>query len=71
MTTAITYKPLTQSSVYTKTPTETYPTVDMIGPIQVVSRIDTANGIGGTYRKTTPMQGRRATRAAGSWASGR
>jgi hypothetical protein len=48
-TTSITYAPLTQSAVYTKDSNAVYPTVDLIGGVHVVSRVDTANGIGGTY----------------------
>ena len=56
-TTTITYAPLTQSTVYTKDTNATYPVVDMTGPIQVVSRVDTANGIGGTYGTTYSYAG--------------
>jgi uncharacterized repeat protein (TIGR01451 family) len=57
ITTTITYAPLTQNSVYTKDTNGTYPTVDMIGSFQAVSRVDTANGIGGTYSTTYTYAG--------------
>jgi hypothetical protein len=57
VTTTVTYKPLTQSSVYTKDTNGSYPTVDLTGPIQVVSRVDAANGIGGTYSTTYSYAG--------------
>jgi len=49
-TTTISYQPLTNGSVYTKDATSIYPLVDVQAPIYVVSRVDTSNGIGGTYR---------------------
>lgn len=51
-TTSVTYKPLTDSSVYTKGSAATYPNVDLQGAMYVVSRIDTSNGIGGTSGAT-------------------
>lgn len=48
-TTSITYLPLTNSGVYSKDTTSTYPTLDVIGPLYVVQRVDASNGIGGTY----------------------
>lgn len=47
-TTAFTYKSLTDSTVYTKDNTATDPVTDVQGAIQVVSRVDGSNGIGGT-----------------------
>jgi hypothetical protein len=55
--TSITYAPLTQSSVYTKDATATYPTQDISGAIYVTSRVDTANGVGGTYSTTYKYAG--------------
>jgi hypothetical protein len=37
----------------------TFPTLDMIAPIYVVSRLDTGNGIGGTYSSTYSYSGGR------------
>jgi len=51
-TIAITYEPLTHSSVYTKGGNASYPEQDLQGPMYVVSRVDTANGIGGSYSST-------------------
>jgi hypothetical protein len=45
--TTVTYQPLTKSSVYTKDATSVYPVLDIVSPLYVVSRVDTANGIGG------------------------
>jgi Calx-beta domain/Salmonella virulence plasmid 65kDa B protein/Bacterial Ig domain/Insecticide toxin TcdB middle/N-terminal region/FG-GAP-like repeat len=47
--TDIFYKPLTQSSVYAKDVTATYPVIDIKVPYYVVSRVDAANGVGGYY----------------------
>ena len=46
--TAFTYKSLTDGTVYAKDGTAIDPIVDVQMPLQVVSRIDTSNGIGGT-----------------------
>lgn len=46
--TSFTYKSLTDSAVYTRDNTATDPVADVQGTIQVVSRIDATNGIGGT-----------------------
>jgi hypothetical protein len=59
-TTAFTYQPLTNGSVYTKDTTSTYPLVDVQVPIYVVSRVDTSNGIGGTYSTTYSYAGAKA-----------
>jgi Salmonella virulence plasmid 65kDa B protein/Insecticide toxin TcdB middle/N-terminal region/FG-GAP-like repeat len=48
-TTAFTYQPLTNSSVYTKGSGSTYPIVDVQAPIYAVSRVDSSNGIGGNF----------------------
>lgn len=45
----ITYKPLTDSTVYTKETTATYPIRDIRVPIPVVASTTRSNGIGGTY----------------------
>jgi hypothetical protein len=46
-TTTITYKPLTDSSIYTKGNTAVYPYIDLLAPLYVVSGIATSDGIGG------------------------
>jgi hypothetical protein len=51
-TTTFTYQPLTNASVYTKGTTSIYPLVDFAGPIYVVARMDTSNGVGGIYSST-------------------
>jgi RHS repeat-associated protein len=47
-TTRIHYKPLTESSLYTKGSGAQFPVQDVQFPQYVVSQVDTANGIGGT-----------------------
>jgi hypothetical protein len=47
--TSITYKPLTDASVYTKESTGVYPVVDVQAPMYVVSQVSSSNGIGGNY----------------------
>jgi Insecticide toxin TcdB middle/N-terminal region/FG-GAP-like repeat len=56
-TTAVGYAPLTNSNVYTKDTTSIYPIQDTQGPFYVVSRVDTSNGIGGTYSLTYAYAG--------------
>src|SRR6266851_3936661 len=51
-TTAVTYAPLANSTVYTKDTNAVYPLLDIKGPMYVVSRLDASNGIGGTYSST-------------------
>jgi hypothetical protein len=47
--TTITYAPLTKGApVYTKDTNATFPTVDLQGPMYVVSRVEVSDGIGGT-----------------------
>ena len=55
--TNITYQPLTKSSVYTKDSTAVYPVQDLQGPMYVVSRVDSANGVGGNYSSTYTYTG--------------
>jgi len=57
LVTAITYAPLTQGSVYTKDTNASYPLVDMISPIYVVSRVDTSDGVGGNRSWTYSYAG--------------
>ncbi len=47
--TTITYKPITDLTVYTKDTTSTYPYLDFQGPLYVVSKTQTSDGIGGNY----------------------
>jgi len=49
MTTAVTFKSLTDGTVYTKDSTAIDPVLDVQMPLQVVSRIDVSNGIGSTF----------------------
>lgn len=46
--TEISYKALTDSSVYTPLTGASYPFVDVVAPIHVVSSVSSSNGVGGT-----------------------
>ena len=49
---AISYLPLTNSTAYTKDANAIYPVQDVQSPLYVASRVDTSNGVGGTYSST-------------------
>ena len=55
--TALTYKPLTDSTVYTKGSGSVYPTIDFQGPLYTVSATTTSNGIGGILQVTYNYSG--------------
>jgi hypothetical protein len=55
--TSVTYQSIAKGGVYTKDTTSTYPLQDLQAPIYVVSRVDTSNGIGGTYSSTYAYAG--------------
>ena len=57
--TNITYKPLTDNSVYTKYTTSTYPVRDVQAPRYVVSSSSKSNGIGGLYSHSYKYEGLR------------
>jgi hypothetical protein len=59
-TTAITYQPMTQASVYTKDTNAVYPLQDVVAAMYLVSRVDTSNGIGGTASSTYSYAGAKA-----------
>ena len=48
-TTSITYKPLTDASVYTKASDAVFPQIDIQAPFYVVARVDADDGVGGDY----------------------
>jgi hypothetical protein len=56
-TAAVTYKLLTDSAVYTKDNTATDPIVDLQGAMNVVSRVDASNGVGGNLSSTYAYAG--------------
>jgi Insecticide toxin TcdB middle/N-terminal region/FG-GAP-like repeat/Salmonella virulence plasmid 65kDa B protein len=58
-TVAITYNSITNNNgvIYSKGTTATDPTVDVQAPMQVVSRVDKSNGIGGVYSTTYTYAG--------------
>lgn len=51
------YKPLTDSTVYTKETTAQYPQQDLAAPLYVVSKLSTDNGIGGQRQITYHYEG--------------
>ena len=57
---AISYQPLTNTSIYTKENTATDPVVDLQGAMYVVSRVDASNGIGGEASSTYHYVGSKA-----------
>lgn len=59
-TTAVSYKPLPDSTVYTKDTTATYPTRDLRVPLFVVSSYTTSDGIGGNYQMSYFYTGAKA-----------
>ncbi|WP_316185376.1 FG-GAP-like repeat-containing protein [Bradyrhizobium sp. SZCCHNRI1003] len=59
-TTAISYLPLTNPTVYTKDANAAYPLQDMQVPFYVVSRVDNSNGVGGTYSSSYTYVGARS-----------
>lgn len=59
-TTAITYKPITDGSVYTKDTTATYPMLDIQAPMYVVSQIKASDGVGGQFSNTYSYFGAKA-----------
>lgn len=58
--TTITYKPLTDASVYTKSTDAIYPYQDLQLPLYVVSISSATNGIGGTYSTRYTYAGAKA-----------
>ncbi|WP_316228455.1 SpvB/TcaC N-terminal domain-containing protein [Bradyrhizobium sp. SZCCHNR1039] len=58
-TTAVTYAPLTNGGVYTKDTSAVYPLQDWQGPMNVVSRVDVSDGVGGTASSTYAYAGAR------------
>ena len=55
--TNITYKPLTDASVYTKGSGANYPERDFQGPMYVVSQVTSDNGIGGSLSSSYQYEG--------------
>ncbi|CCD95159.1 hypothetical protein BRAO375_4010002 [Bradyrhizobium sp. ORS 375] len=58
--TSVTYSSLTNSAVYGRDSTATYPTLELQIPFYVVSRVDTANGVGGSYSSAYTYAGAKA-----------
>ncbi|MDF0584164.1 toxin TcdB middle/N-terminal domain-containing protein [Bradyrhizobium yuanmingense] len=59
-TIVVAYKALTDASVYTRDTNATDPLIDLRGPMQVVSRVDASNGIGGNVSSTYTYAGAKA-----------
>jgi RHS repeat-associated protein len=66
VSTSITYKPLTDPTVYTKGTSATYPEQDVIGPMYVVSEVDSDDGVGGQNAMTYAYAGLRSSLIHGS-----
>jgi hypothetical protein len=64
-TTSIVYKPLTDSAVYTKATSSTYPQIDLQMPMYVVSSVSSSNGIGGTVTTNYKYGGLKAELGTG------
>ena len=60
VTTSFTYKPLTDSSVYTKGSGAIFPAIDLQYPQYVVSEMTTSNGIGGVFTTSYKYKGLRS-----------
>lgn len=56
---AITYAPLTDSSVYTKGSGAQYPKADVLAPMQVVKKYDASDGLGSSYTVSEKYAGLR------------
>jgi hypothetical protein len=56
----VTYAPLTSSSVYAKDAAARYPQMDLQSPLYVVSRVDSSNGVGGSYSSSYSYAGAKA-----------
>ena len=56
----ITYRPLTDPAVYAKGSGATYPTLDLAGPVWVVTRIARDNGVAGTQVEHYAYRGAKA-----------
>lgn len=63
-TSVLAYQPLTQSSVYTKGTTATFPLIDLQIPLKVVSAVGSPNGIGGMNTTTYSYGGLVAQQAS-------
>lgn len=59
-TVGVTYKPLTDSTVYTKDETAVSPLIDLQGPMFAATRVDTGNGVGGTLSTSYKYAGAKA-----------
>ncbi len=66
--TSLTYKPLTDPTVYTKGSGAQFPVIDLQHPQYVVSKVETSNGIGGTNTVEYQYEGLKAhTQGRGSY----
>ena len=67
VTTTLTYKPITDSSVYTKDTTAVYPYLDMQSPMYVVSHVTNSDGLGGNYAMDYSYVGAKAHLQGGGY----
>ena len=65
--TAVSYKPLTDTSVYTKESGSVYPYVDLQVPQYVVSSASSSNGIGGNYTSNYTYTGAKSHLTGGGF----
>ncbi|WP_315759567.1 MULTISPECIES: FG-GAP-like repeat-containing protein [unclassified Bradyrhizobium] len=56
-TITVSYAPLTNSSVYTRDSSSSYPIQDLQTPFLVASQVDSSNGVGGTYSSSRTYAG--------------
>jgi hypothetical protein len=60
VSTTISYAPATNQSVVSKGAGTAFPTLDLVVPMYVVSRVDATNGVGGTYSSAYTYAGAKA-----------
>ena len=66
-TATVTYKPLTDATVYTKDSTAVYPAVDIQAPIYVVSSVATSDGVGGSHATDYTYAGAKSHQLGGGF----
>ena len=64
---SITYKPLTDGTVYTKATTAVYPYVDVQAPLYVVSSVSTSDGAGGNHLTNYTYAGAKSRHQGGGF----
>jgi hypothetical protein len=64
-TVTVSYKPISDATVYSKDSTAVFPVQDIIGPFHVVSSVASSNGVGGTNTSTYTYGGLKVERNTG------